>query len=54
MAFSIYQKAIASTSGGASISAGESLPDLSEEEKKVAQAFGIKEEVYARNKKQKQ
>ena len=50
MAFSIYQKEQASTSGGASVSVGESLPDLSEEEKKVAQAFGIKEEVYAKSK----
>lgn len=50
MAFSIYQKEQASASGGASISMSESLPDLSEEEKKVAQAFGIKEEVYAKNK----
>lgn len=53
MAFSIYQKEQASASGGASVSAGESLPDLSEEEKKVAQAFGIKEEVYAKNKQKK-
>jgi len=50
MAFSIYQKEQASTSGGASMTAGESLPELTEEEKKVAQAFGIKEEAYAKNK----
>jgi len=50
MAFSLYQKEQASASGGASVSTGESLPDLTEEEKKVAQAFGIKEEVYAKNK----
>ena len=53
MAFSIYQKEQVSVSGGASVSSGESLPDLSEEEKKVAQAFGIKEEVYAKNKQKK-
>jgi len=50
MAFSIYQKEQASTSGGASMTAGESLPELTEEEKKVAQSFGIKEEAYAKNK----
>jgi len=50
MAFSIYQKEQASTSGGASITPGESLPELTEEEKKVAQAFGIKEEAYAKRK----
>ena len=51
MAFSIYQKEQASTSGGGiSAPASEGLPELTEEEKKVAQAFGIKEEIYAKNK----
>jgi len=50
MAFSIYQKEQASTGGGASIAQGESLPDLTEEEKKVAQSFGISEEAYAKRK----
>jgi hypothetical protein len=50
MAFELYRKQQASESGGASISEGESLPSLTEEEKKVAQAFGIKEEAYAKNK----
>jgi len=50
MAFSLYQKEQASASGGAFVPTGESLPDLTEEEKKVAQSFGIKEEVYAKNK----
>lgn len=51
MAFSIYQKNQASTSGGGiSVPEGEGLPELTEEEKKVAQAFGIKEEIYAKNK----
>ena len=54
MAFSIYQKEQASTSGGASIAAGESLPELTEEEKKVAQAFGMTEEAYAKSKLKKQ
>ena len=48
MAFSIYQKEQASTSGGASIAVGESLPQLNEDQKKVAHSFGIKEEVYAK------
>jgi len=50
MAFSIFQKEQASTSGGTPITVGESLPELTEEEKKVAQSFGIKEEVYAKSK----
>lgn len=51
MAFALYQKEQASTGGGgASASAGESLPSLSEDEKKVAQALGMTEEAYAKNK----
>jgi hypothetical protein len=52
MAFTLYQKEQASTSGGGSTSSGaeSSLPQLSDEEKKVAQAFGLKEEAYAKNK----
>lgn len=51
MAFSIYQKEqVISSGGGASVPARESLPDLSAEEKKVAQSFGISEEAYAKRK----
>ena len=54
MAFSIYQKEQASVSGGSSISGGESLPSLTEEEKQVAQAFKMSEEEYAKQKLNKQ
>ena len=54
MAFSIYQKEQASASGGASMPAGESFPSLSEDEKKVAQAFGMTEEAYVKQKLSKQ
>ncbi len=54
MAFSIYQKEQAiSSGGGASVPAGESSPDLTEAEKKVAQSFGISEEAYAKRKNEK-
>jgi len=54
MAFALYQKEQASTSGGASIPAGESLPSLTEDEKKVAQAFVMTEEAYVKQKLNKQ
>lgn len=51
MAFALYQKEQAVVGGGgASGSAGESLPELTAEEKKVAQAMGIGEEAYAKRK----
>jgi len=51
MAFTLYQKeqAIAS-GGGVSAAPEEGLPDLTEEERKVAQSMGIKEETYAKRK----
>ena len=51
MAFTIYQREQAvSSGGGASISSGESLPILTEDERKVARALGVKEEAYAKRK----
>lgn len=50
-AFNLYQKEQAvSSGGGESSTLGESLPSLTEEERKVAQALGIKEEAYAKRK----
>ena len=55
MAFSIYQKEMAGASGGGASSSGAegSLPSLTEEEKKVAKAFGLTEEAYAKSKSKK-
>ena len=50
-AFNLYQKEQAISSGGGSTSSqGESLPSLTEEERKVALALGITEEAYAKRK----
>lgn len=54
MAFALHQREQASIGGGgASESSDESLPELTQEEKMVAQKLGIKPEAYAKNKSEK-